>query len=124
MATVRDAIADTLPHGRVSAFGIWLLVLLCCFSAKAQDTEVQPALNFHRWGSVTVFNGLPSDSVRAIAQTQDGVMWFGTDNGVARFDGRRVQTFAFDDPESNRIVTLKTDASGNLWAGTHNGAFV
>src|SRR5690349_9480310 len=44
------------------------------------------AQNFHRWGSITVFNGLPSDAVYAIAQTADGIMWFGTDNGLARFD--------------------------------------
>jgi len=114
----------TLPNGRVSAFLSAFLLLTLVSVSVAQETDVPPTLNFHRWGSVTVFNGLPSDAVRAISQTQDGVMWFGTDNGVARFDGRRVQTFAFDDPESNRIVTLKTDAEGNLWVGTHNGAFV
>jgi ligand-binding sensor domain-containing protein len=114
----------TLPNGRVSAFLSAFLLLTLVSVSVAQETDVPRTLNFHRWGSVTVFNGLPSDAVRAISQTQDGVMWFGTDNGVARFDGRRVQTFAFDDPESNRIVTLKTDAEGNLWVGTHNGAFV
>lgn len=125
MATFRDATLDTSPHHRVFAFRpeIWLLVLLAFVSIRAQDNDVPPPLNFHRWGSVTVFNGLPSDSVRAIAQTPDGVMWFGTDNGVARFDGRRVQNFSFDG-EANRTVTLRTDAAGNLWAGTHNGAFV
>jgi signal transduction histidine kinase/ligand-binding sensor domain-containing protein len=100
------------------------LVLCSTVSLLAQDTAVPPTLNFHRWGSITIFNGLPSDSVRAIAQTPDGVMWFGTDNGVARFDGRRVQNFSFDDPDSNRIVTLKTDPNGTLWAGTQKGAFV
>ncbi|MEP7149528.1 MAG: two-component regulator propeller domain-containing protein, partial [Acidobacteriota bacterium] len=60
--------------------------------ARAPSPTPLPAVqNFHQWGSITVFNGLPSDSVRAISQTPDGVMWFGTDNGLARFDGRRVQ---------------------------------
>src|SRR5215203_3003546 len=49
-------------------------------------TPLPGARNFHQWGSITVFNGLPSDTVRAITQTPDGVMWFGTDNGLARFD--------------------------------------
>ena len=31
-------------------------------------TPLPGAQNFHRWGSITVFNGLPSDSVRAVAQ--------------------------------------------------------
>src|SRR5436190_18234202 len=66
------------------------------------------AQNFHKWGSITVFNGLPSDSVRAIAQTADGVMWFGTDNGLARFDGRTVQKFSLGSAASDQILSLGT----------------
>src|SRR6478735_1869224 len=79
-------------------------------------TPLPGAQNFHRWGSITVFNGLPSDSVRAIAQTPDGVMWFGTDNGLARFDGRRVQNFMLGEGDS--VNALKTSPSGELWIGT------
>jgi len=87
-------------------------------------TPLPGAQNFHRWGSITVFNGLPSDSIKAIAQTPDGVMWFGTDNGLARFDGRRVQNFTFGDGDSNHILVMKTDADGRIWIGTQKGAFV
>lgn len=82
------------------------------------------AQNFHQWGSITLFNGLPSDSVRAIAQTLDGVMWFGTDNGLARFDGRQIQNFSFGEADANRILVLKTGPTGQLWIGTQKGAFV
>src|SRR5678816_2316083 len=68
--------------------------------------------NFHRWGSITLFNGLPSDSIRAIAQTADGVLWFGTDNGLARFDGRRVQTFTPGGSGTERTLALKTAQNG------------
>lgn len=87
-------------------------------------TPLPGAQNFHRWGSVTVFNGLPSDSVRAVAQTPDGVMWFGTDNGLARFDGRRVQKFSLGSAEADRILAMKTAPGGELWIGTRAGAFV
>ena len=87
-------------------------------------TPLPGAQNFHRWGSITVFNGLPSDSIKAIAQTPDGVMWFGTDNGLARFDGRRVQNFTLGEGDSNRILVMKTDALGRIWIGTQKGAFV
>lgn len=53
--------------------------------------EISQPKNFHQWGAVTLFNGLPSDNVRAIAQTSDGILWFGTQNGLVRFDGRRDQ---------------------------------
>lgn len=87
-------------------------------------TPIPGVQNFHQWGSVTVFNGLPSDSVRAIAQTPDGVMWFGTDNGLARFDGRRIQNFVPGGSESARIRALETSAAGDLWIGTAAGAYV
>jgi signal transduction histidine kinase/ligand-binding sensor domain-containing protein len=87
-------------------------------------TPLPGAQNFHQWGSITVFNGLPSDSVRAIAQTPDGVMWFGTDNGLARFDGRRIQNFSLGEADANRILVLKTSETGELWIGTRSGAFV
>lgn len=87
-------------------------------------TPLPGAQNFHQWGSVTVFNGLPSDSVRAIAQTPDGVMWFGTDNGLARFDGRRVQNFSPGGPDTNGILALFVSRQGELWIGTRAGGFV
>lgn len=87
-------------------------------------TPLPGAQNFHQWGSITVFNGLPSDSVRAIAQTPDGVMWFGTDNGLARFDGRRIQNFSLGGSEADRILALKVSLSGQLWVGTRAGAFI
>lgn len=90
----------------------------------ASPTPMPGAQNSHRWGSITVFNGLPSDTVRAIAQTPDGVMWFGTDNGLARFDGRRIQKILFGSADANSILVLATAPAGVLWAGTQNGAFV
>ncbi|MFN0121080.1 MAG: two-component regulator propeller domain-containing protein, partial [Blastocatellia bacterium] len=88
------------------------LALTCAFSLPASfvsdpqtDSETPPAekpevpaenaaLNLHRWGAVTLFHGLPSDGVNAIAQDHDGEMWFGTDNGLVRYDGRRTQLFS------------------------------
>ena len=32
-------------------------------------------------------NGLPEDNIKSIAQTSDGYLWLGTDEGLARFDG-------------------------------------
>ena len=51
-------------------------------------------------------------------------MWFGTDNGLARFDGRRVQNFSFGSADANRVTALKTDTTGQLWVATAKGAFV
>jgi signal transduction histidine kinase/ligand-binding sensor domain-containing protein len=81
-----------------------------------------PLTGLHHWGAVTLFHGLPSDRVRAIAQGQDGMMWFGTEAGLARFDGRRMQTINDQQMPQGRVMSLLTDASGALWVGTDNGA--
>ncbi len=51
-------------------------------------------------------------------------MWFGTDNGLARFDGRRIQNLSPGGSESNGILALTAAPSGELWIGTRAGAFV
>src|SRR5262245_5217598 len=48
-------------------------------------------------------NGLPGDMVSAILQTRDGYLWFGTLNGLARFDGLRFTTF---DPQGTPAPLL------------------
>jgi signal transduction histidine kinase/ligand-binding sensor domain-containing protein len=78
-------------------------------------------LNLHRWGAVTIFHGLPSDRVNAIAQDAKGLLWFGTDNGLVRYDGRNVEAFQPPLP-SRRILALQVDDRGNLWIGTEAGA--
>ncbi len=98
---------------------------LMYFPSPAQVADVAVvAQNFHRWGSVTQFNGLPSDTVRAIAQTPDGVIWLGTDNGLARFDGRRVQTVALPAESTGKVLSLGHSSDGALYIGTERGAFV
>ncbi len=51
-------------------------------------------------------------------------MWFGTDNGLARFDGRRIQNYSPGGPGTDRILSLQIHESGRLWIGTRSGAFV
>jgi signal transduction histidine kinase/ligand-binding sensor domain-containing protein len=97
----------------------FIFVLLLTFPAQFQ--EIPQSQNFHQWGAITLFNGLPSDTVHAITQTPDGVLWFGTDNGLTRFDGRRVSTVSVD--ETGKILALKTEPSRTLWVGTTQGAF-
>jgi signal transduction histidine kinase/ligand-binding sensor domain-containing protein len=86
-----------------------------------EDTSAR-ARNLHQWGAVTLFHGLPSDQVHAIAQDRDGVMWFGTERGLAKFDGRRTQTITSEGLPAGRVLALKMDADGFLWVGTESGA--
>jgi signal transduction histidine kinase/ligand-binding sensor domain-containing protein len=66
---------------------------------------------------------LPQDTIRAIAQTPDGYLWLGTDEGLARFNGYDFTIFnkANGDLPSNSITALAAAPGGVLWIGTTDG---
>ena len=69
-------------------------------------------------------DGLPGNSVNAIVRTQEGYLWLGTHNGLARFDGARFTVFdAGNTPElqSSRVTSLFEDSQGRLWIGHETG---
>lgn len=71
--------------------------------------------------------GLPHNSVHALAQTTDGFLWVGTEKGLARFDGLRFQIIGDQFPplqDSRRINALLATEAGKLWIGTEGGGLV
>ena len=62
-------------------------------------------------------DGLPSNTVYALVQDADGILWIGTRNGLASFDGVRFRNWK----EYGRVNALAVDAEGRLWAGTSEG---
>lgn len=99
-----------------------LLTQLLPVTSRAQGLPAYPSSNLHQWGAVTLFHGLPSNHVRAIAQDGEGILWFGTDSGLAKYDGRRIEKVAFAELAFGRVLALTGDAAGSLWVGTDNGA--
>ena len=71
--------------------------------------------------------GLPENSATAMVQTPEGYLWFGTFNGLVRFDGIKFTVFdPSNTPElpSPGIVNLHLDASRRLWVSTYRGLVV
>jgi signal transduction histidine kinase/ligand-binding sensor domain-containing protein/CheY-like chemotaxis protein len=71
-----------------------------------------------------VDSGLPQASVRAIAQTHDGYLWIGTEDGLVRFDGVRFVVFDTRNTrelKSNEITALLAGLGNDLWIGTDGG---
>jgi PAS domain S-box-containing protein len=72
-------------------------------------------------------DGLPQNFVSAIAQTPDGYLWLGSEEGLVRFDGVRFTVYS---PENTPALTtsmvfaLWADADGTLWVGTRGGGLV
>ncbi len=69
-------------------------------------------------------SGLPQSSIRSLAQTQDGYLWIGTEEGLARFDGVRFVLFDKENTtelRSNDVRALVVDHQNSLWIGTKGG---
>ncbi|MDO8897758.1 MAG: two-component regulator propeller domain-containing protein, partial [Bacteroidales bacterium] len=85
----------------------------------AQNTATQN-LNFKH---LTIDDGLSQNAVFAILQDSKGFMWFGTKDGLNRYDGYNFMIFQhnpFDSTtlSSNFITRLYEDRKGNIWIGT------
>ncbi len=74
------------------------------------------ALTFRAWERE---QGLPQNVVHALAQTRDGYLWLGSDDGLVRFDGVRFVSFGLREGlRSGPVRTLFEDRHGALWIGT------
>jgi signal transduction histidine kinase/ligand-binding sensor domain-containing protein len=85
-----------------------------------------PAPTAARFDRISTADGLPDDVVYAILQDSQGFMWFGTGNGLARYDGYQFSVYQNDpgDPASlshPTVYALLQDRSGDLWVGTGSG---
>jgi len=96
--------------------------LALCFTTEARETcNEDPTYVFDRWETE---DGLPENSATALTQTEDGFIWFGTYNGLVRFDGVHFTVF---DPvntpnlPSSAIVNLFADKAGVLWVSSTDG---
>ncbi|AXY74658.1 GAF domain-containing protein [Paraflavitalea soli] len=72
---------------------------------------------------ITTTNGLVSNQVSAVIQDSKGYMWFGTQTGLQRYDGKRFITYLSDvrDPnamQSDWISTIFEDSKHRLWIGS------
>lgn len=75
---------------------------------------------------LTIGDGLSNNAANAIIQDRVGFIWFGTDDGLNRYDGYSFKTYqhVLKDSSSlsdNGIWCLLEDRSGFIWMGTKNG---
>lgn len=75
---------------------------------------------------LSLSHGLSQSSVSCIAQDPQGFLWFGTQDGLNRYDGYQFYVFKHDLTDTqtisnNWINTILFDKTGVLWVGTQNG---
>lgn len=105
---------------RALLVAIWMFISGYC---SAQFTNFSDNDFFKRFNTK---DGLSQASVNCILRDSKGFMWFGTDDGLNRFDGNQFKIFRNlpDDSTSifdNTILSLREDEYGNIWIGTTEG---
>jgi signal transduction histidine kinase len=70
----------------------------------------------------SISEGLPSSEVYEVFQDSHGFLWFGTDNGVVRFDGFELEKFNIDRGLTDPVVFgFFEDKKGRIWFRTFSG---
>lgn len=102
---------------------IYVLIILTstCISAKLPDER--------KFSYINVENGLRSNSVECIFQDRNGMIWFGTHDGLTMYDTYQLKTYRHD-PENpyslgdNCVYDIFEDTEGQLWIGTERGIYI
>ena len=106
----------------VCALTFSAVLIFCTSDVQALDSRKAATQYIHDvW---TTGDGLPQDTITSIVQDGDGYIWFGTQEGLVRFDG--VNFTVFDSSNTNAlnanyIFVVFVDGKGTLWVGASDG---
>src|SRR5690606_8855097 len=97
--------------------------LLLCLLIAGRSILASDTMRIHRLG---IEKGMYNYSLRFIYQDHNGFLWFGTYDGLNRYDGYEFKIFRNSLSDSNSlphnfIYAIHEDADHNLWVGTGQG---
>ncbi len=104
---------------------VFLLVILSGINNFSYGIIAASNLRFQY---LTTDEGLPQNTVDCIFQDSKGYMWFGTWNGLCRYDGYTFKIYQKGNLQNglpdNFVRSLTEDRYGNLWIGTAQGVII
>ena len=98
-----------------------LMASAICFAEASIQRSLDP--DYIRT-DFTVEDGLPDNVINATVETENGLLWVGTESGLATFDGRDFNPIRLHipgAPSQGAVNTLLESSSGDLWVGTDAG---
>ncbi|MFO7631009.1 MAG: two-component regulator propeller domain-containing protein [Caldilinea sp.] len=112
----------------------WLLALLAAILLSPRGVSAQASGDAPpfappsplRFEHLSLEDGLSQNSALAMVQDSQGYLWFGTQDGLNRYDGYSFTVFKNDPDDANSlslnsILALYEDDDGTLWIGTWGG---
>ncbi|MDW5288104.1 ATP-binding protein [Formosa sp. PL04] len=100
----------------------YLLIIAILFSFQGLVAQ-EGILKYSQ--KLSISDGLAHNGVTSVLEDSKGFLWFGTYDGINKYDGYQVKTFKNTIDEniltSNRIREIAEDTNGNLWLGTDQG---
>jgi diguanylate cyclase (GGDEF)-like protein len=110
------------PDARIVLFSLWLAGTICASPAHGVERAPPPALALQHYG---LDDGLSQNAVTAMVQDGQGFLWWGTQDGLNRFDGQgfKVLRESIDERaglSSSSVDALVVDAQQRLWIGTND----
>lgn len=110
----------------IKIIAIVAIASLC--GGRGEALDLSKSLSQYVHHSYGIESGLPQISAISLAQTTDGYIWIGTQEGLARFDGVDFVTFSSENTpvfQDDNIVALVADRkSDGLWIASHSGGLV
>jgi diguanylate cyclase (GGDEF)-like protein len=108
-------------------FLMWLMLHVPSdLTAGHNGTHVLRVERNIQFNSLSVSDGLAQVAVNAIVQDHLGYIWFGTQEGLSRYNGYRFENYSHDSDDPNSlsnewIWSVLEDRNGRLWVGTDGG---
>ena len=111
-------------RGRTGALSS--VILLLSLIASSAVVSAEGAVHPMRFEHLTLDNGLSQSNVLSVLQDSDGMMWFGTENGLNRYDGYEFTHYKRQRGNPNAlgndfIYDIAEGKDGNLWIATNGG---
>lgn len=106
------------------ALRLALLALLASWASLASALDPAKSILQYSQEVWSTEEGLPHNAALSLVQTRDGYVWFGTWEGLARFNGRSFRVFdrrTTPDLRDDGIRALCEGRDGSLWVGTYRG---
>ena len=90
------------------------------------NIDTSYAIDNINFKNISIEDGLSQSTVETMIQDSKGYLWFGTNDGLNRYNGYEFKVYKNNKNSqnslvSNYIIDIKEDNEGNIWVGTPSG---